>query len=174
MTQLVKFKYKKPHKGRMNTTIGKRSTKLVNGNIGIISKQAGILYPFQLNTLRNALKRKLKKKGKIWFRVSPNHAKTKKPIGVRMGKGKGSISKYFCFIRPLQIICEFRIGRLGTIRLAEIAYQIKNKIHLPTALVYTNHKKTWLARKNPLPRRTMLLHTKFLLKKRMLDFTKEL
>jgi len=104
-------------------------------------------------TLYRVLKKNMKKKGKLWFRIFPQHQKTKKALGVRMGKGKGNIDTYYTNVRPYNLICEFRIGRSKVIRLAELAYKCKNKISLPTALVYRTQKN-----------KTYVFHSKYLLK----------
>jgi large subunit ribosomal protein L16 len=162
-----KTKYPKIHKSRMNTILGARSISLQKGNLGIIAMQAGILFPYQLEALKRTLKRMMKKKGKLWFRIFPNHQKTKKSLGVRMGKGKGSVYEYYCMIRPLQLICEFRIGRkTKPIKLAELAYKCKDKIHLPTALVY---KKDIKVRRKQSIQKTAIFKTKYLIKIKLMD-----
>ena len=131
-----KTKYKKLHKGRINCSSGVRRTEMKKGKIGIIASQEGILYPYQLTALKNALKRKMKKTGRIWFHSFAHFQKTKKSLGVRMGKGKGPVSTYFCRIRPYQLIAEFKLWkRYSKNRMSYLGYICKSKISLPTMIL---------------------------------------
>lgn len=50
--------------------------------------------------------RRIKRTARLWIRVQATVPVTKKPLGIRMGKGKGSIEFYACPVRPGQIIFE--------------------------------------------------------------------
>jgi large subunit ribosomal protein L16 len=89
--QPKKTKYKKLRKGKF-PTLEYKSTVLKFGTIGLKAAESGIISAKQLEAARQAINRKLKRKGKIWVRIFPNYPITKKPTEVRMGKGKGSIS----------------------------------------------------------------------------------
>lgn len=83
-----KTKYKKIRKGNL---IKFKNQKLVFGYYGLKATQSGIVSARQLEAARQAISRKIKRKGKIWLRLFPNYPVTKKPTEVRMGKGKGSV-----------------------------------------------------------------------------------
>ena len=103
--QPKRSKYKKIRKG----TISKlefRSNKLQFGTIGLKSIESGVLSSRQIEAARQAINRKIKRKGKLWIRVFPNLPITAKPTEVRMGKGKGSVSHWVSKIASGAIIFE--------------------------------------------------------------------
>ena len=61
------------------------------GNIGLKANQSGRITARQLESARQAIVRKIKRKGKLWINIFPNIPVTKKPTEVRMGKGKGNV-----------------------------------------------------------------------------------
>ena len=59
--------------------------------LGIIVKKTGFIPSFQIEALRLFLRRLLKKRAQIIFRIFPNQVITKKPNEVRLGRGKGNL-----------------------------------------------------------------------------------
>ena len=84
-------KNKKTKKGKIQK-LEFRTNKLQFGNIGLKAMNSAIITARQIESTRQAISRKIKKKGKIWIRVFPDLPITAKPISSRMGKGKGSLS----------------------------------------------------------------------------------
>ena len=91
--QPKRSKYKKSRKGKL-TKLNFRSNKLIFGSIGIKALESGLISSRQIESARQAIARKIQRKGKIWIRIFPHYPVTKKPIEVRMGKGKGSVSNW--------------------------------------------------------------------------------
>jgi len=60
----------------------------------------------QIEAARRAMTRHVKRGGKIWIRVFPDKPITKKPLEVRMGKGKGSVEYWVAQILPGKILYE--------------------------------------------------------------------
>lgn len=89
--QPKRSKYKKFRKGKL-TKLNFKNNKLLFGTIGIKSLEAGVISSRQIEAARQAISRKIQRKGKIWIRIFPSYPVTKKPIEVRMGKGKGAVS----------------------------------------------------------------------------------
>ena len=89
--QPKKSKYKKYKKGKL-TKLNFKSNKLVFGSIGIKSLESGIISSRQIEAARQAISRRIQRKGKLWIRIFPSYPVTKKPIEVRMGKGKGAVN----------------------------------------------------------------------------------
>ena len=58
--------------------------------LGIISKQAALIPNFQIESIRLFIRRMIKKRAQIFFRIFPNQPITKKPNEVRLGRGKGN------------------------------------------------------------------------------------
>jgi large subunit ribosomal protein L16 len=91
--QPKKFKYKKLKKGKLKK-LEYKSIYLKFGTIGLKAAESGTITAKQLEAARQAITRKLKRKGKMWIRIFPNYPITKKPTEVRMGKGKGSVNHW--------------------------------------------------------------------------------
>lgn len=91
--QPKKLKFKKIKKGKI-LKINYKSNKLNYGFIGLKSIQSGTISARQIEAARQAIMRKIKRIGKLWIRIYPHTPITKKPVEVRMGKGKGSVSYY--------------------------------------------------------------------------------
>jgi large subunit ribosomal protein L16 len=60
----------------------------------------------QIESARIAMTRYMKREGKVWIRIFPDKAITKKPQEVRMGKGKGSLDHYVALVQPGKIMFE--------------------------------------------------------------------
>jgi len=91
--QPKKTKYKKIKKGK-KLKFNFKNNKLKFGDIGLLSIESGIITARQIESARQIINRKIKRKGKVWIRVFPNLPVTSKPTEVRMGKGKGNVSHW--------------------------------------------------------------------------------
>lgn len=89
--KLKQIKYKKFKKGKLKKFEFKVNN-LKFGTYGLKAVQSGIIKAHQLNAAKQAITKKLKKNGKLWVTIFTNFAVTSKPVGTRMGKGKGFIS----------------------------------------------------------------------------------
>jgi len=93
LLQPKKTKYKKNQKGS-KLKFNFKNDILKFGCIGLKSIESGIITAKQIEAARQAINRKIKRKGKIWIRIFPNIPVTSKPTEIRMGKGKGSVSHW--------------------------------------------------------------------------------
>ena len=100
-----KTKFKKHHLYK-RPKINKIKTHLVYANYALVSRQSSLLNNAQLHTAIMTIKRVLKRKGKLWFRVFPHIPVTKKPLEVRMGKGKGSVDHWITKINVGSVLVE--------------------------------------------------------------------
>lgn len=105
MLQPNKMKYRKVHKGR-NTGIATRGNKVSFGEYGLKAVGRGRLTARQIEAARRTMTRHIKRGGRIWIRVFPDKPITNKPIGVRMGGGKGSPEYFVAEIRPGKVLYE--------------------------------------------------------------------
>ena len=98
-------KYRKVQRGarRGRATAG---TDLAFGEYGLKALDRGWVRSTQIEACRVAMNRHMKRKGKLWIRVFPDKPITKKPIEVRMGKGKGNPEYWVAVVRPGQMIFE--------------------------------------------------------------------
>ena len=105
MLQPKRTKYRKAHKGRIH---GKASRgNLMNyGAFGLKALEPERVISKQIEAARVALTRYMKRQGRVWTRIFPNIPVSKKPIEVRMGKGKGSPEYYACRVKPGRILFE--------------------------------------------------------------------
>lgn len=103
--QPKKSKYKKHRKIKLNK-FNFKSNKLIFGTIGLQAIESGTITSRQLEASRQAINRRLKRKGKIWIRIFPSIPVTSKPTEVRMGKGKGNVSYWVAKVSAGSIIFE--------------------------------------------------------------------
>ena len=105
MLQPKKTKYRKQQKGRMKGN-SNRGHLIAFGSFGIKALDTCWMTGRQLEAARQAVARRMQRKGNVWIRVFPDKPVTKKPAEVRMGKGKGDIEHYVARITPGRIIFE--------------------------------------------------------------------
>nr|BET44520.1 MAG: 50S ribosomal protein L16 [Candidatus Aschnera chinzeii] len=104
MLQPKRSKFRKMHKGR-NRGLSV-DTNIIFGEFAMKAISRGILSARQIESARRAMTRAIKRQGKIWIRVFPDKPITKKPLEVRMGKGKGNVEYWVTPIQPGKIIYE--------------------------------------------------------------------
>jgi len=78
------------------------------GEIGLQATGRCRMTARQIESARRAMTRHVKRQGKIWIRVFPDKPITKKPLEVRMGKGKGSVEYWVAQIKPGQMLFEMQ------------------------------------------------------------------
>ena len=105
MLQPTRLKYRKQQKGR-NTGVATRGNKVSFGDFGLKAVGRGRLTARQIEAARRAMTRHIKRGGKIWIRVFPDKPISKKPLEVRMGKGKGSVEYWVAQIQPGKVLYE--------------------------------------------------------------------
>jgi len=93
LLQPKKTKYRKVQKGKLSK-FNYRSSQLNFGSIGLKAAQSGTISARQIEAARQAIVRKINRKGKLWVRAFPTLPVTAKPTEVRMGKGKGAVSHW--------------------------------------------------------------------------------
>jgi len=111
------LKYKKTRKGKLNK-LEFKNNRLVFGEVGLKAAESGLITARQIESARQAITRKLKRKGKIWIKFFPDIPVTSKPTGVRMGKGKGQFSHWAARVRGGTMLFEIAGSNLNMILLA--------------------------------------------------------
>jgi large subunit ribosomal protein L16 len=107
MLQPKRVKYRKVQKGKGNMTgNSQRGHELSNGMFGIKSLEQTFLTSRQIEAARIAATRHMKREGQLWIKVFPDKPITKKPLEVRMGKGKGAPEYFVAVIKPGRIMFE--------------------------------------------------------------------
>ena len=105
MLQPKKTKFRKAFKGRIHGTATSGAT-LAFGQFGLKALEPERVTARQIEAARRALTRFMKRAGRVWIRVYPDVPVSKKPIEVRMGKGKGSPEAWVCPVQPGRMLFE--------------------------------------------------------------------
>ena len=105
MLQPKRTKYRKQFKGR-NRGLATSGNKVSFGEFGLKAVERGKMTARQIEAARRAMTRHIKRGGKIWIRVFPDVPVSKKPLEVRMGKGKGNVEYWVCKIQPGRVLYE--------------------------------------------------------------------
>lgn len=105
MLQPKRTKFRKQHKMR-NRGIATRGSSVSFGEYALKSTGRGRITSRQIESARRAINRYIKRGGKIWIRIFPDKPITKKPLEVRMGKGKGSVEYWVAQIQPGKVLYE--------------------------------------------------------------------
>ncbi len=98
-------KFRKSHKGHLAGK-AKGGNEVSFGDFGMQVTQPGWITARQIEAARVAISRQVKKIGKIYVRVFPDHPVTKKPAETRMGTGKGGVEGYIAVVKPGRVIFE--------------------------------------------------------------------
>ncbi|GAA3616359.1 50S ribosomal protein L16 [Flavivirga amylovorans] len=107
MLQPKRTKFRKQQKGRMKGLSG-RGHQLSYGTFGIKALDATFITSRQIEAARIAATRYMKREGQLWIKIFPDKPITKKPLEVRMGKGKGAVEYWVAVCRPGRVL--FEIG----------------------------------------------------------------
>ena len=98
-------KYRKQQKGR-NRWKATRGNRVTDGEYGLQSLEAGQITSNQIEAARVAMTRYIKRGGKVWIKIFPDKPVTRKPIGTRMGKGKGAVEFWVANVKPGRVMFE--------------------------------------------------------------------
>ena len=109
-----------------------RGNKITYGEYGLVATEAKWVRSNQIEAARVALTRYIKRGGKVWIKVFPDKPVTGKPLGVRMGSGKGSVEYWVAVVKPGRVMFEIsgvpeEVAR-EALRLAGTKLPIKTKI----------------------------------------------
>ena len=105
MLQPKKTKFRRMQKGRMKGN-AQRGNQLAFGSFGIKSLETAWITGRQIEAARQAITRHMKREGQLWIRIFPDKPVTKKPLEVRMGKGKGAVEYWAAVVRPGRMLFE--------------------------------------------------------------------
>ncbi len=100
-----KVKHRKLQRGRMSGA-AKGGSAVNFGDFGIQALEPGWLTARQIEAARIAMTRHVKRGGKVWIRVFPDHPVTQKPAETRMGSGKGNPEHWVAVVKPGRVLFE--------------------------------------------------------------------
>ena len=107
MLQPKRTKFRKQMKGR-NRGLAQVGNRVSFGEYGLKATTRGFITARQIEAARRAITRYVKRGGKLWIRVFPDKPMTKKPVEVRMGKGKGNVEYWVAPIQPGRVLYEIQ------------------------------------------------------------------
>ncbi len=129
-------KYRRPHRLSFEGH-AKGGTELAFCEFGLFAKECAWVTALQIEAARVAITRYLDRTGKVWIKVFPHLAKTKKPLEVRMGSGKGAVEGYVAVVKEGFILFELagvseeaakEAFRLGAAKLPVLTKMIKKEV----------------------------------------------
>ena len=127
-----KVKYRKPQKGKIKG-MANSGNYVAYGTFGMKALERGWISSRQIEASRVAISRRVRKTGKMWIRIFPHKAITKKPAETRMGKGKGVPEYWVAVVKPGRIL--FEIDGLSE-KDAQEAFRIcSHKLPIKTKMV---------------------------------------
>jgi large subunit ribosomal protein L16 len=115
MLQPNRTKFRKAHKGRIHGA-ATSGTSLTFGQYGLKAIEPDRVTARQIEAARRAMTRHMKRAGRVWIRIFPDVPVSKKPIEVRMGKGKGTPELWVCRIKPGRVLFEIDGVPVGVAR----------------------------------------------------------
>ena len=120
-----RVKWRKHQKGKMRGR-AERGGNIFFGEFGLQATQCGRINSKQLEAARVAMTRSVKRGGRVWIRIFPDKAITKKAAETRMGSGKGNVEEWACVIKPGRVI--FEMGGITQAEAFEALRLAKNKL----------------------------------------------
>ena len=127
-----RVKWRKQHRGRM-TGKALRGAELLTGEFGLQAVEPGWVSARQIEAARRAIVREMKRRGKVWIRIFPDHPYTHRPPETRMGKGKGNVEYWVAVVKPGRIMFELEGLDLATAK--EAMTRASHKLPIPTKMV---------------------------------------
>lgn len=127
-----KVKHRKWHKGRARgKRFATRKVSLAFGAFGLKAMDEAWISSRQIEAARRAMTRSIKRGGKIWIRIFPDHPVTSKGAEMPMGKGKGAVDHYVAVVRPGTVLFEMDGVLVGVaeeaLRLAAYKLPVKTR-----------------------------------------------
>ena len=107
MLQPKRTKFRKQQKGR-NRGMAQVGNRVSFGEFGLKATTRGFVTARQIEAARRAITRYVKRGGKLWIRIYPDKPICKKPVEVRMGKGKGNVEYWVAPIQPGRVMYEIQ------------------------------------------------------------------
>ena len=132
MLQPKKSKYRKQFRGK-NRGVALRGNEIAFGEFGLKALTGGWVSSREIEAARKKITYATKRLGKYWIKVFPHKPITKKPVGVKMGSGKGAVDAHVAVVRPGTIL--FELGGVSEEMAKEAFTKAGHKISLRTKMV---------------------------------------
>ena len=110
-----------------------RGNKINYGEFGLVATEPCWIRSNQIEAARVAMTRYIKRGGKVWIRIFPHLAKTKKPLEVRMGSGKGSPEEWVAVVKTGRVL--FEVAGLDEATLREALRLASHKLPIKCKII---------------------------------------
>ena len=120
-----RVKYRRVHRGRM-TGKAYRGNKIAYGDFGLVALEPAWITANQIEAARIAMTRYTKRGGQVWIKIFPDKPVTSKPLGTRMGKGKGAPEYWVAVVKPGRVM--FELGGVDEATAREAMRLAANKL----------------------------------------------
>jgi large subunit ribosomal protein L16 len=127
-----RVKWRKQQRGRM-TGKATRGAEMSFGEFALQALEPGWVSARQIEAARRVIVREMRRRGKVWIRIFPDHPYTRKPPETRMGKGKGSVEYWVAVVKPGRIM--FEVGGLPEDIAKEALRQATYKFSIMTKVI---------------------------------------
>lgn len=125
-------KYRRPHRVSYEGP-AKGNLTLNNGAWGLQATEGAWVTNRQIEAARIAITRHMKRQGKVWINIFPHLAKTKKPLEVRMGSGKGAPDSWVAVVKTGKIM--FEVAGVADEVAAEALRLASHKLPVTTKII---------------------------------------
>lgn len=132
MLQPKKVKFRRAFRGNRRG-VATRGTEVTFGEYGLKAMTAGWVSARQIEAARKKITYVTKRVGKYWIKIFPDKPVTKKPVGVKMGSGKGDIDRYVAVIKPGVVM--FEIGGVTEEVAKDALMKAAHKLSVQTTIV---------------------------------------
>ena len=132
-----RVKYRRVDRGRMK---GKalRGNTVSNGQFGLQATEPAWITSNQIEAARVAMTRYTKRGGQVWIKIFPDKPVSKKPLGTRMGSGKGAPEYWVAVVKPGRVM--FEIAGVSEEVAREALRLASHKLPLKTKFVKREEK----------------------------------
>ena len=127
-----RVKYRKVHRGRRRG-VASRGNQVSFGDYGLQALGPAWLSSRQIEAARRAIVRYLRRGGKLWIRVFPDHPVTARAAETRMGGGKGAVEFWAAVVRPGLML--FEVAGVNETEAREAMRLASQKLPIPTQFV---------------------------------------
>jgi large subunit ribosomal protein L16 len=128
----ARVKFRKMHRGS-RAGIAWKGCNVSFGEFGLQALGRAWITTRQIEACRQTITRKMKRRGKVWIRIFPHKSYTKKPLEVRMGKGKANVEGWVAVVRPATML--FEVGGVTEGLAKEALALAAAKLPIPTRFI---------------------------------------
>ena len=128
----ARVKYRKMHRGS-RAGVAWKGCNISFGEYGLQALDRAWITTRQIEACRQTITRRMKRRGKVWIRIFPHKSYTKKPLEVRMGKGKANVEGWVAVVRPATML--FEVGGVSESLAKEALALAAAKLPIPTRLI---------------------------------------